>query len=45
MADLFFIELILLFFGLSWGFLLLCQNLMEDGSAVGHDAATGQVYG
>jgi hypothetical protein len=29
MADLFFIALIVLFFGLSWGFLALCQNLME----------------
>jgi hypothetical protein len=30
MADLFYIALTLIFLVLSWGFILICERLMED---------------
>ena len=30
MADLLYIGLTLLFLALTWGFIVLCENLMED---------------
>ncbi len=30
--DLFYIGLTLLFLGLSWGLIVACERLMEDGS-------------
>lgn len=30
MADLFYIALTLIFLALSWGFIVVCERLMED---------------
>jgi hypothetical protein len=30
MQDLLYVGLVVVFFGLSWGFLKLCQNLMSE---------------
>jgi hypothetical protein len=30
MADIFYIALTLLFLALSWGFIIVCERLMED---------------